>query len=318
MTSLSFDEELILNYRVLEREYEGGDSDSDEGSSVLPEIPKATDENTDKPTPTHPLIALDRLATKQILAIAINDMDDLTLKNAVHSLLSSYRPNLLETIVKHPSHLNAVAEANDAAVKEAPKNEIVQEEDEEDKEEDEEEPEMRTATDENIRRLMKKERIGWEAAWMELRCKELEDGDSICCTEECSDRSSAEDDLVEAARRGKEKRNARRRASGRQVSEDETYEDKDSSKKPYIAPPKVRDAEFNWPFMRCKNVANAYKKSMGSSCWNDKIPRNHHGLLEYIATKKKISVETLKKTNPRELFKDNFYVINALGKSYRW
>ena len=128
MTSLSFDEERIQNYRVLEREYEGGDSDSDEGSSVLPEIPKATDENTDKPTPTHPLIALDRLATKQILAIAINDMDDLTLKNAVQSLLSSYRPNLLQVIVEHPSYLDAVAEANRAAVKEAPKDEIVHEE----------------------------------------------------------------------------------------------------------------------------------------------------------------------------------------------
>jgi hypothetical protein len=297
--SLTFNEELILNYRELEREYEAGDSDSsEEGAAVLPEPLTATGENTDKPTPAHPLIALDRLATEEILTNAIKDMDDLTLKNAVHTLLSSYRPNLLETIVNHPSHLNAVSEA-----KEAPKNEIVHEE-----------PEMRTATDENIKRVMKMARVDWETAWTHLRCLELEDGESICCTEECSDREEAIEELVEAARRGKKKRNARRKAAGRQVSDDEASEDKDSSKKPYVAPPKVRDAEKFWPFMRCKNVAWALQGGWA----NKPIPRNHHALLEHIAKAAKVSVEVLKKTSARELFKDNFRVMSALDKSSRW
>jgi hypothetical protein len=177
-------------------------------------------------------------------------------------------------------------------------------------------PEMRTATDENIKRLMKETGLDWEEAWKELRCKELEDGDSICCTEECSEREDeADEDLVEAARRGKEKREARRAGAGRHVSyEDKATEGEDSVKPPYIAPPKVRDAELHWPFMRCKNVARALH-----SAWYDRpIPRNHHGLLEYIAKQGKVSVEVLKKTSARELFKDNYLVMQALGKSYRW
>jgi len=255
---------------------------------------------------TQSFFALNRQATEAFLTQVISRLDDLTLKNAVHTLVSSYCPIMLHTLVKNEIVPTGLAVPAVPAVPTEP-----------------EETEMRTATEENIRRLMKNERIDWEAAWMQLRCKELEDGDSICCTEECSDRSSAEDDLVEAARRGKEKRNARRGAAGRKVSEGEPSEGEPSEgedsvvKAPYIAPPKIRDAELHWPFMRCKNVANAYKMSMGSSCCYDKIPRNHHGLLEYIASKKKISVETLKKTDPRELFKDNFYVMNALSKSYR-
>jgi len=202
------------------------------------------------------------------------------------------------------------------------------------------EHDMRTATDENIKRLRKLKRIGWEEAWKELRCLELEDGDSICCTEECSVREDeADEELVEAARRGKQKRNARRAGAGRPVSdddateaeaseaeapeaeateaeatEDETSEGEDSVKPPYIAPPKVRDAELNWPFMRCKNVARALQ-----GVWANKpIPRNHHALLEHIANVAKVSVETLKKTSARELFKDNYRVMQVLGKSSRW
>jgi hypothetical protein len=186
-------------------------------------------------------------------------------------------------------------------------------EDEEDEEVAEKEPEMRTVTDENIKRLVKEKGLDWEEAWKELRCKELEDGDSICCTEECSDRDEADEDLVEAARRGKKNRAARRKAAGCHVSyEDKASEGQDSVvKAPYIAPPKVRDAEFNWPFMRCKNVANALQ-----GVWAKKpIPRNHHALLEHIAKAAKVSVETLKQTSARELFKDNYLVIKALGKA---
>jgi hypothetical protein len=49
-----------------------------------------------------------------------------------------------------------------------------------------------------------------EDEWTKDRVKELEDGDSICCSEECSDRSCAMSVLVDAYRRGTEKRRARR------------------------------------------------------------------------------------------------------------
>lgn len=160
--------------------------------------------------------ALDRLATEEILSLAVKDMDDLTLKNAVYILLSSYKPDLLKGLVKPPSSLSALAEAVfhvEAAATEAPKNKIVQEE-----------PEMRTATDENVKRLMRKKRIDWEEAWTELRCLELEDGDSICCSEECEGNDSAIDELVWAAEAGKKKRKERRVAQGRPVSPDQTEE----------------------------------------------------------------------------------------------
>jgi hypothetical protein len=169
---------------------------------------------------------------------------------------------------------------------------------------------MRTATDENIRRLMKIARIDWEAAWTHLRCLELEDGDSICCSEECEGNDSAIDELVWAAEAGKKNRNERRIAQGRPVSPDAS-EGKDSVvKAPYVAPPKVRDAELHWPFMRCKNVARA----LPSAWYGRPIPRNHHGLLEYIAKEAKVSVEVLKKTSARELFKDNYRV--KIGRAH--
>lgn len=178
-----------------------------------------------------------------------------------------------------------------------PKNEVVQEE-----------PEMRTCDHENIMWLMKLKSIDWETAWTELRCKELEDGKSICCTEECSDREEAIEELVEAARRGKKKRNARRKATG-QVSDDEASENSS-----YLAPPKVRDAEKFWPFMRCKIVAKAIQRNLFNQFPNVKTPpKNHHGLLEYIAAAAKVSVEDLKKTSPRYLFANHRPVLHALG-----
>jgi len=263
---------------------------------------------------TQIFFALDRKATEEFLAMAVKDMDDLTLKNAVHNLITTYRPWILKDLQKDivPAWSAAlknlqkdVVPAWPAALKAFTETVIV-----------DEEPEMRTATDKNIRTLMKKHRISWEAAWKELRCLELEDGDSICCTEECSEREDeADEELVEAARRGKEKREARRAGAGRHVSyEDKATEGEDSVKSPYIAPPKVRDAELNWPFMRCKNVARALQ-----GVWANKpIPRNHHALLEHIAKAAKVSVETLKKTSARELFKDNYRVMQVLGKSSRW
>jgi hypothetical protein len=76
------------------------------------------------------------------------------------------------------------------------------------------------------------------------------------------------------------------------------------SKPPYVPPPRVRDAELNWPYMRCKNVANALKS------YNSKpIPRSHYALIEYLARETKVSVETFKKTSPHELFKNDFRIM---------
>jgi hypothetical protein len=177
---------------------------------------------------------------------------------------------------------------------------------EDDAETEEEVEQMRTSTDENALKLARQMGIDWEEAWTILRSRELEDGASIVCSEECEGHSSAMDELVAAARRGKKKRRERRGYASEE-------EEKEKEKVPYVPPPKVRDAEQFWPFMRCKNVANVLCR-YGS----EPIPRNHHGLLQNIAKIAKMSVEDLKKTSPWVLFKDNYRVMGVLGKSSRW
>ena len=66
----------------------------------------------------------------------------------------------------------------------------------------------------------------------------------------------------------------------------------------YIHPPRVKDAERFWPFMRCKNVVRLLKGP------DEVIPRSHSGLLDYIAKKFNISVDTLKQRDPRILLKN--------------
>jgi len=77
---------------------------------------------------------------------------------------------------------------------------------------------------------------------------------------------------------------------------------------PYVPPPRVRDAEQNWPYMRCKNVANALKDWVNPK----PIPRSHYALIEYLARETNVSVETFKKTSPHELFKNDFRVMLSL------
>jgi hypothetical protein len=62
----------------------------------------------------------------------------------------------------------------------------------------------------------------------------------------------------------------------------------------YVPPPRVKDAELNWPYMRCKNLARILKIKNPS--------RNHHGLLEQLARHHRLTVEEFKKTSPRTLF----------------
>jgi hypothetical protein len=49
---------------------------------------------------TQAFFALDRIATEEALMIAIKDMDDLTLKKAVYTFISSYRPWMLKDIIE--------------------------------------------------------------------------------------------------------------------------------------------------------------------------------------------------------------------------
>ena len=49
---------------------------------------------------TQAFFALDRIATEEVLIIAMKNMDDLTLKNAVYSFISSYRPWMLKDIIE--------------------------------------------------------------------------------------------------------------------------------------------------------------------------------------------------------------------------
>jgi len=142
----------------------------------------------------------------------------------------------------------------------------------------------------------------YEDEWLTSRIKELEDGDSICCSEECEGHSSAMSVLVKAAERGKKKRRARRGYS----SETEESE----SKEPYVRPPRVSDAEKYWPYMRCKNIARIFLRI--------NIPRSHHALLEYLASIKKVSVDELKKTHPLDYFKEYPGVTSALSHLSRY
>jgi len=181
--------------------------------------------------------------------------------------------SLHEELILNYRELERECEAEQCEEEAAPVNEVV--------------AEMRTATDENTTKLARQMKIDWEEAWTILRARELEDGASICCSEECEGHSSAMDELVKAARRGTKKRHQRRGYAS---------EEEEPKPKHYVPPPRVRDAERFWPFMRCKNVAKVFRHIGGS------IPKSHHDLLEFIAKVGKVSVEVLKKSSPREIF----------------
>jgi hypothetical protein len=81
---------------------------------------------------------------------------------------------------------------------------------------------LSTDNEEDITKIMKEMHMDWQDAWTYIRCIELEEGASICCSEECEDHGSAIDELVYSAQLGEAKRNARRRAAGRPVSDEDT------------------------------------------------------------------------------------------------
>ena len=136
-------------------------------------------------------LALDRSSMQALLLKALGDMNDLTMKNAVFLVLSTYKPSMLQELTDKPAE-PPVAKPPVAKPPFVPSDE------------------MRTVTDKNINWLMKKCGLDYEEAWKMLRCYELEDGASICCSEECEEHDSADIDLVMAAAAGEEKRHARR------------------------------------------------------------------------------------------------------------
>jgi hypothetical protein len=82
----------------------------------------------------------------------------------------------------------------------------------------------------------------------------------------------------------------------------------------YVPPPRVRDAERNWPFMRCKNLVRILKIKNPS--------KNHHGLLEQLAHHHKMTVEELKKTSPKDLFQNQpalqYDLLHPRKSGYYW
>ena len=85
----------------------------------------------------------------------------------------------------------------------------------------------------------------------------------------------------------------------------------------YVPPPRVRDAEQYWPYMRCKNVARAFHR-VSSYYKQEPLPRSHYGLLVYLAGIINVDVEKFKKTSPKELFKDDPYVSEVIGYRLYW
>jgi hypothetical protein len=86
-----------------------------------------------------------------------------------------------------------------------------------------------------------------------------------------------------------------------------------SSVKPYVPPPRIKEAEQFWPFMVCKAII----RQLTYSYWP--LPeinyRSHHALLSYLATRYKMTIDELVKTNPLDII-DDFNLRIALGSPW--
>ena len=139
------------------------------------------------------------------LTTTIATLDDAALKVAITAMLGTVQKKAEATVEPRIYRAEELA----ATVKEAP---------------------LSSDNDADIKKVMKEMRMNWEDAWTYIRCIELEDGASICCSEECEDHSSAIDELVESAKIGKKNRNARRLGEGRPVSDDDGTDDESNEK----------------------------------------------------------------------------------------
>jgi hypothetical protein len=79
----------------------------------------------------------------------------------------------------------------------------------------------------------------------------------------------------------------------------------------YTPPPRVLDAEYHWPFSRCKNLARLVLK--------EKLSRNHFGLIQQLSAHYNMAPEQFKKTSPADLLNNNRGVLRQIldGLQYR-
>ncbi|NBO71788.1 hypothetical protein EBV26_15115 [bacterium] len=74
--------------------------------------------------------------------------------------------------------------------------------------------------------------------------------------------------------------------------------------KTYTPPPRVLDAEYHWPFSRCKNLARLVLK--------EKLSRNHFGLIQQLSAHYNMAPEQFKKTSPADLLNNNRGVLRQI------
>ena len=79
--------------------------------------------------------------------------------------------------------------------------------------------------------------------------------------------------------------------------------------KPYVAPPRIKEAERFWPFMVCKAII----RQLNYSTWpREEINyRSHYALLEYLADRYDKTIDELVKINPLDII-DDFHLRTAL------
>jgi hypothetical protein len=204
---------------------------------------------------TEAFFCLNRDDVKTMLMNTVDTLDDVTLKYAVHTLMCTYRPSMLEPMKENLTDAQELM-----------------------------------ATPDNIEWMMSKYNISREEAWSMIDDYNAKYGIHSDDYEE----SEAQEILASAVK------NAIKRQEG-----------SNESVKVYVPPPRVRDAEEFWPYMRCKNVVKAIHCYTYS---NEQVPRSHYALLEYIAKYKGISVEALKKTHPADLFESNPYIMSLFAE----
>lgn len=86
--------------------------------------------------------------------------------------------------------------------------------------------------------------------------------------------------------------------------------------KQYIHPPRMRDAEHFWPYMRCKNIAKELWRFRVPYNSLPKLPRSHYDLLNHLANELSMPLDTLIKTDPLEYFAKDRNIIRCIRGKY--
>jgi len=87
--------------------------------------------------------------------------------------------------------------------------------------------------------------------------------------------------------------------------------------KQYIHPPRMRDAERFWPYMRCKNIAKELWRFRVPYNSAPKLPRSHYDLLNHLANELSMPLDTLIKTDPLEYFAKDRNIIHCIRGKYK-